>query len=93
MMPKQLFDFRPIKVPEDEFFMMGDNRDHSNDSRFWGTVPYKFVVGTPWMIYFSWDKDRNIRWERVFKSVQDLENQMNKVKNDKNYNHKIEGIY
>jgi signal peptidase I len=93
MMPKQLFDFRPIKVPEDEFFMMGDNRDHSNDSRFWGTVPYKFVVGTPWMIYFSWDKDRNIRWERVFKNVEELENQMNEVKNDKNYNHKIEGIY
>jgi hypothetical protein len=45
------------------------------------------------MIYFSWDKDRNIRWERVFKNVEELENQMNEVKNDKNYNHKIEGIY
>ena len=35
--------------------MMGDNRDHSNDSRFWGSVQYKYIVGTPWFIYFSWE--------------------------------------
>ncbi|MGD9553773.1 MAG: signal peptidase I [Arcobacteraceae bacterium] len=74
--PQQLFDMMPIQIPEDEFFMMGDNRDHSNDSRFWGTVPYKFIVGKPWFVYFSWDDNKEIRWERVFRSVESLEQDM-----------------
>lgn len=74
--PSQLFNMLPIKVPEDETFMMGDNRDHSNDSRFWGTVPYKFIVGKPWFIYFSWDDDKEIRWDRVFKKVETIEEKM-----------------
>jgi len=41
------------KVEEGNFYMIGDNRDNSNDSRFWGSVPYKLVVGKPWLIYFS----------------------------------------
>jgi signal peptidase I len=53
--PEPLVNFTPIKIPKDEYFMMGDNRDHSNDSRFWGSVPYKYIVGTPWFIYFSWE--------------------------------------
>ena len=70
----QLFDFMPIIVPKGEYFMMGDNRDHSNDSRFWGTVPYKFIVGTPWLIYFSWDENKQIRWDRMFRTPESLEN-------------------
>ena len=69
----QLFETLPIKVPQGEYFMMGDNRDHSNDSRFWGTVKYKYIVGKPWFIYFSWDKDKNIRWDRVFQTPKSLE--------------------
>ena len=69
----QLFDFMPIIVPKGEYFMMGDNRDHSNDSRFWGTVPYKFIVGTPWLIYFSWDENKQIRWDRMFRTPESLE--------------------
>ena len=45
------------KVPQDEYFMVGDNRDHSNDSRFWGSVKYKDIVGKPWFVYFSWDDE------------------------------------
>ena len=54
-----------IKVPQDEFFMIGDNRNDSADSRFWGFVPYKLIVGKPWFVYFSWDKNKIIRWERI----------------------------
>ena len=70
---RQLFDMQPLQVPKGEYFMMGDNRDHSNDSRFWGTVKYKDIVGTPWFIYFSWDKDKKIRWDRVFQTPSQLE--------------------
>ena len=83
-----IFNTGFIQVPKDEFFMMGDNRDHSNDSRFWGAVPYKYIVGTPWIIYFSWDKDKKIRWDRVFQTPKQLENS----KYIKDINHQ-EGIY
>lgn len=62
------------KIPEDEFFMVGDNRDHSNDSRFWGSVPYKLIVGKPWFIYFSWDDDFKIRWNRIGRFISTVEN-------------------
>ncbi|MBX7491298.1 signal peptidase I [Helicobacter turcicus] len=62
-------------VREDEYFMMGDNRNNSSDSRFWGAVPYRYIVGKPWFIYFSWDDAFNIRWERIGKSVESLEKQ------------------
>jgi len=71
--PMALFYFNPIKVDEDHYFMMGDNRDHSNDSRFWGAVPYDNVEGTPWFIYFSVDDNWEIRWDRVGKTPTDLE--------------------
>lgn len=87
--PAQLFNMMPVKIPEGEFFMMGDNRDHSNDSRFWGTVPYKFIVGKPWFIYFSWDEKKKIRWDRVFQTPTSLE-QSKWI--DGEINHK-EGIY
>ena len=71
--PQQLFNFAPIKIEEDYYFMMGDNRDHSNDSRFWGVVPYDNVEGTPWFIYFSVDDNWEIRWDRMGKTPTDLE--------------------
>jgi signal peptidase I len=70
--PQPIFDTPLIQVPDGEFFMMGDNRDHSNDSRYWGSVPYKDIVGTPWFVYFSWDENKTIRWERVFQGIDSL---------------------
>ena len=69
-------------VPQDEYFMMGDNRDDSQDSRFFGSVPYKLIVGTPWFSYFSWDENFNIRWERIGRLVETLQNDERFIHNE-----------
>ena len=51
-----------LVVPPDEYFMMGDNRDNSNDSRFWGFVPRENIIGTPLMIYMSIDAPEEV-WD------------------------------
>jgi signal peptidase I len=48
-------NFGPLTVPEGEFFFMGDNRDDSHDSRFWGTVPLRYIKGRALLIYWSFD--------------------------------------
>ena len=49
--------YGPLMIPEDSYFMMGDNRDNSNDSRYWGPVPGKNIIGKPLFIYWSYDDD------------------------------------
>jgi len=68
------------QLENDRFLMIGDNRDESFDSRFWGPVSYKLVVGKPWFIYMSWDSDYTIRWNRVGKTIDEIEEELREGK-------------
>lgn len=59
-----------VTVPKDMYFVMGDNRDDSNDSRYWGFVPEANFIGKAYRIWFSWNSDTNrVRWDRIGKRI------------------------
>jgi signal peptidase I len=63
-------NYGPVRVPPGQLFMMGDNRDYSMDSRFWGFLNIKKIKGKAFIIYWSWDRERlRPRWTRIGKVI------------------------
>jgi len=59
-----------VTVPADSYFVLGDNRDNSRDSRFWGFVPRENIKGLAFIKYWSWDgRNTNVRWDRIGRMI------------------------
>lgn len=76
-------EYGPVTVPPDQYLTLGDNRNNSNDSRYWGFVHRRAIVGKAWRIYWSWNKEPDtdgrdfstawtspVRWSRLLGRVE-----------------------
>ena len=71
---QRMENFGPVVVPKDSLFVLGDNRDNSEDSRFWGFLNVNAVLGKALVMYFSWDRNAEslfdkVRWSRIGSSI------------------------
>ncbi len=71
---QRMENFGPVVVPKDSLFVMGDNRDNSEDSRFWGFLRVNAVLGKAFILYFSWNGNAEnlfdmVRWSRIGKLI------------------------
>ena len=72
---RQRDNFGPITVPDGHFFFMGDNRDNSNDSRFWGPVPADYIKGRALLVYWSFDSgEESVDWPGYTGKIRQLVN-------------------
>lgn len=63
-------NFKNLIVPKGEYFMMGDNRDNSDDGRFWGFVPEQDLMGKGWRVLISWNTTAaKVRWDQFWKKL------------------------
>lgn len=64
--PNNPHEIIELEVPQGHYFVMGDNRDHSDDSRSWGFVPDELIIGKAIYVWMSWDNlSKDVRWNRI----------------------------